>query len=262
MEKVFHPYHIVNISPWPLVAGIALMSIIISLVKIFIFFDFNTFKMAFILMFLVVFGWWRDVVRERTFQGYHSRMVVRGLIWGMVIFIVREILFFISFFWSFFHSSLNPVFELGGIWPPIGVDPLNAFQVPLLNTIILLASGVRVTWAHQALLGEKIMEAKFSLILTWMLGIYFLFLQFIEYSIRRFGIRDSIFGRTFFMATGFHGFHVIVGTFFLIIIWMRVKKSHFRSSHHFGFECSAWYWHFVDVVWLFLFSVVYWWGSL
>lgn len=180
---------------------------------------------------------------------------------GIILFIVREIFFFLSFFWAFFHSRLSPVIYLGGIWPPCGIESLNAFQVPLLNTVILLASGVRVTWAHQTLLGENFLATRVSLIVTWGLGIYFLFLQWIEYRISIFRISDSVYGRTFFIATGFHGFHVIVGTLFLIIIWQRVGFVHFRSSHHLGFEFAAWYWHFVDVVWLFLFSVVYWWGA-
>lgn len=251
----------VRISPWPLLAGIAVISRVIGLVKIFIFFETDLLKISLIFLLMVALGWWRDVVRERTFQGSHSRLVVSGLILGIILFIVREIFFFLSFFWAFFHSRLNPVIELGGAWPPIGVEPLNAFQVPLLNTIILLASGVSVTWAHQALLCEKINKAKISLMVTWIMGIYFLFLQGVEYRIRRFRIRDSIFGSSFFIATGFHGFHVIIGTLFLFIIWLRVKNIHFRRAHHFGFECAAWYWHFVDVVWLFLFSVVYWWGS-
>nr|QNV12047.1 cytochrome c oxidase subunit III [Linyphia triangularis] len=261
MEKFFHPYHMVNMSPWPLMAGFAILTSVIGLIKMFIFMEVDLLKLSFIFLFMVVLAWWRDVVRESTFQGYHSSLVVSGLMLGMILFIVSEIFFFLSFFWAFFHSSLNPVIELGGVWPPMGVDPLNAFQVPLLNTIILLGSGVSVTWAHQALLMENLSKAKISLMLTWLLGLYFLFLQWVEYSMSSFSISDSIFGSSFFMATGFHGFHVIVGTFFLFVMWMRVKKNHFSSSHHFGFECAAWYWHFVDVVWLFLFSVVYWWGS-
>lgn len=262
MEKFFHPYHMVNMSPWPLMVGVAVLSGIVGLIKIFIFLENNLLLYSFIFLIFVIFGWWRDVLREGTFQGLHSRIVVSGLIWGIILFIVREVFFFLSFFWAFFHSSLNPVYELGGVWPPIGISPLNAFQVPLLNTIILLASGVRVTWGHQALLREKINGSKVSLGITWILGVYFLALQGLEYRISRFRIRDSIFGRSFFIATGFHGFHVIIGTFFLFVIWLRLNKYHFRSSHHLGFECAAWYWHFVDVVWLFLFSVVYWWGSL
>lgn len=216
---------------------------------------------SFFIVLIVVICWWRDVVRERTFQGSHSRNVLRGLIIGIILFIVSEVFFFLSFFWAFFHSRLNPTVELGVIWPPQGIKAFRPFQVPLLNTVILLASGVSVTWAHQSILNENWQGANYSLIITWILGVYFLALQGFEYYIAEFNISDRVFGSVFFMATGFHGFHVIVGRLFLFVIWVRVIKKHFRRGHHFGFECAAWYWHFVDVVWLFLFSVVYWWGT-
>lgn len=216
---------------------------------------------SFIFVLLISTLWWRDVIRERTFQGLHSRLVLRGLIVGIILFIVSEIFFFISFFWAFFHSRLSPTIEVGHRWPPSGIFPFNPFQIPLLNTIILLSSGVSVTWAHQLILRNNWSDAKKALIITWLLGLYFLILQGFEYYIASFGISDSVYGSTFFMATGFHGFHVIVGTIFLFIIWLRIISLHFSNSHHFGFEAAAWYWHFVDVVWLFLFSVVYWWGT-
>lgn len=261
MEKHYHPYHIVNISPWPLFIGIRILSFMLGIVKIFIYMKYDLLIIRFILRLTISILWWRDVVRERTYLGYHSRVVLRGLILGIILFIVREVFFFISFFWSFFHSRLRPTIEIGSFWPPTGVETLNAFQVPLLNTVILLTSGVRVTLCHQAILNENWVIAKNSLLATWLLGIYFLILQGFEYIETLFGIRDSVFGSTFFIATGFHGFHVIVGTLFLIVIWIRITKIHFSRRHHFGFEAAAWYWHFVDVVWLFLFSVVYWWGS-
>lgn len=261
MEKVFHPYHIVIISPWPLLIRIRILSIIIGIVKIFIFVEYNLLFLGFFVSLLISILWWRDVIRERRFIGYHSREVLRGLILGIILFIIREVFFFISFFWSFFHSRLNPVIEIGRNWPPVGIFTLNPFQVPLLNTVILLTSGIRITLCHQAIVNEKWNIAKNSLIITWILGIYFLFLQGIEYNETEFRIRDSVFGSVFFISTGFHGFHVIVGTIFLIVIWYRIMKHHFRIRHHFGFEAAAWYWHFVDVVWLFLFSVIYWWGS-
>lgn len=261
MEKIYHPFHIVRISPWPLLIGFGVLRGVVGLVKIFTFLSYDLFLFSFFIVVLVSFGWWRDVIRERTYQGFHSREVLRGLILGMILFIVREVFFFLSFFWAFFHSRLNPTIELGVVWPPRGIYPLNPFQVPLLNTVILLASGVSVTWAHQCILGENWKGARYSLILTWIFGVYFLSLQGFEYYMAEFRIRDSVFGSVFFIATGFHGFHVIVGSLFLFVIWIRLFKQHFRRSHHFGFECAAWYWHFVDVVWLFLFSVVYWWGT-
>lgn len=261
MRKVFHPFHIVTISPWPLITGLRVFILIVGMIKIFIFVEYDLVVLGFLITLLVSVLWWRDVIRERTYLGYHSREVLRGLILGIILFIVREVFFFISFFWAFFHSRLRPSLEIGMEWPPVGIMTLNPFQVPLLNTVILLTSGVRITLCHQAILNENWVMAKSSLIITWLLGLYFLILQLFEYMETSFRIRDSVFGSVFFMATGFHGFHVIVGTLFLIVIWSRLMRSHFRGGHHFGFEAAAWYWHFVDVVWLFLFSVVYWWGS-
>nr|YP_010219071.1 cytochrome c oxidase subunit III [Phoneutria boliviensis]UBY46224.1 cytochrome c oxidase subunit III [Phoneutria boliviensis] len=261
MGKHFHSYHMVNMSPWPLLSGFGALVMVTGLISLFMFCESDLLFSSLFLMVVVAMLWWRDVTRESTFQGYHSSVVLSGLMVGMVLFIVSEVFFFFSFFWAFFHSSLSPTVELGSQWPPCGVIPFNPFQVPLLNTVILLASGISVTWSHQMILKESWDKVKSSLMLTWMLGIYFLMLQGFEYYMSTFMISDSVFGSTFFMATGFHGFHVIVGTVFLFIIWVRSLGMHFSSSHHFGFEAAAWYWHFVDVVWLFLFSVVYWWGT-
>lgn len=261
MEKIYHPYHIVNVSPWPLIVGLRAFGIVIGIIKIFIFCEIDLLFVSLVFVIIISAVWWRDVVRERTFQGYHSRVVLSGLILGIILFIIREIFFFLSFFWGFFHSRLSPRIELGSVWPPYGIYSFNPFQVPLLNTMVLLSSGVTITWCHQLIINNNIMLAKTSLILTWILGVYFLILQGFEYYIASFRISDSVFGSAFFIATGFHGFHVIVGTLFLIIIWIRIICNHFSYSHHFGFEAAAWYWHFVDVVWLFLFSVIYWWGT-
>lgn len=260
MIKVFHIYHIVNISPWPFLIGFSALRVVLGLVKIFIIKNIISFIARICCTIFIFFLWEKDVVRERTFQGNHCRRVVEGLIYGIILFIVREIFFFLSFFWAFFHSSLNPVVDLGSDWPPIGISPLNPFRVPLLNTVVLLASGVSITFCHQRILNQDWNKIVTSLIVTWALGLYFLTLQYFEYKIAGFRISDSVFGSVFFISTGFHGFHVMVGTGFLLIIFIRGIKRHFRRSHHLGFECAAWYWHFVDVVWLFLFSVVYWWG--
>lgn len=261
MEKFFHPYHIVNISPWPLLVGFGTLRRVIGIIKMFSYFELDLLFISLLLIIIMVLVWWRDVIRERTYQGLHSRVVLRGLIAGIILFIVSEVFFFISFFWAFFHSRLRPTLELGSFWPPCGIFPFNPFQVPLLNTVILLASGVTVTLAHQFILNNNWEGVKNTLILTWLLGLYFLILQGFEYYTASFRISDSVYGSTFFMATGFHGFHVIVGTLFLIIIWVRSINNQLTNSHHFGFEAAAWYWHFVDVVWLFLFSVIYWWGT-
>ena len=214
------------------------------------------------LLMLVIIQWWRDISREGAIQGLHTSIVELGLRWGMALFIVSEVFFFLRFFWAFFHRRLAPNVEVGSLWPPYGIKVFNPFQVPLLNTIILISSGVRVTWAHHALIGGNFTQTTQGLLVTVLLGLYFTFLQGIEYYEARFTFADRVYGSTFFIATGFHGLHVIVGTLFLIVVLGRHLNHHFRASHHFGFEAAAWYWHFVDVVWLFLYLVIYWWGGL
>lgn len=215
-----------------------------------------------VLVVLLMIIWWRDVIREATFEGHHTLVVQKGLRYGMLLFIVSEIMFFFAFFWAFFHSSLAPTIEIGSIWPPEGIHPFNPKEIPLLNTIILLTSGATVTWAHHSILLGKKFEAVYGLIATVLLAILFTALQAFEYSEAAFNISDGIYGSTFFMATGFHGFHVIIGTLFLTVCLFRLINNHFTILHHFGFEAAAWYWHFVDVVWLFLFVSIYWWGTL
>ena len=179
-----------------------------------------------------------------------------------MLFILSEVFFFISFFWAFYDSSLVPTIELGMVWPPKSVTPLSVYSVPLLNTIILLSSGITVTWAHHALINNFFNKTVVSLFLTVVLGVYFLFMQWLEYNEAMFSIADGVYGRTFFMATGFHGMHVIVGTTFLFYVFLALVSGKLLYNHHFSFEAAAWYWHFVDVVWLILFISVYWWGSL
>ncbi len=206
--------------------------------------------------------WWRDVIREATFEGHHTKAVQVGLRYGMILFIVSEVMFFFAFFWAYFHSSLAPTVEIGSIWPPEAIHPFNPWEVPLLNTIILLSSGATVTWAHHAITTGLRFQAIYALILTIFLAVIFTALQAFEYNEAAFNISDGIYGSSFYLATGFHGFHVIIGTLFLTVCLFRVIKYHFTKTHHFGFEAAAWYWHFVDVVWLFLFVAIYWWGTL
>jgi len=209
---------------------------------------------------MTILQWWRDVVREGALQGMHTRNVEDGLRLGMILFILSEVFFFVSFFWAYFHSSLRPRVDVGSVWPPAGIITINPFEVPLLNTTLLLSSGATITWAHISIQNDDWYEANIRIVLSFSLGFLFSYLQGLEYLNARFSIADSIYGRTFFVATGFHGVHVVIGTSFIIVMWIRHIDSHFSSTHHFGFEASAWYWHFVDVVWLFLFLCVYWWG--
>nr|AXS65885.1 cytochrome c oxidase subunit 3 [Bostrichoidea sp. 4 KM-2017] len=261
MSNKNHPYHLVDYSPWPILGALSAMIIMTGLIMWFHLFNNKLFLFGMIVTMMIMYQWWRDITREGTFQGHHSYLVTMGLRWGMILFIISEILFFISFFWSFFHSSLSPTIEIGLNWPPKGITPFNPTQIPLLNTLILLTSGITVTWAHHSIMENNYKQSIQSLILTVLLGIYFTMLQAYEYLESPFTMADSVYGSSFFMATGFHGIHVIIGTTFLLVCLIRLMKNHFSPIHHFGFEAAAWYWHFVDVVWLFLYISIYWWGS-
>jgi heme/copper-type cytochrome/quinol oxidase subunit 3 len=204
-----------------------------------------------------MFFWWRDIIREAEYQGHHTPIVQIGMRYGMMLFISSEVMFFVAFFWAFFDRALFPA---GGVWPPEGVITFDPFDLPLINTLVLLLSGCTVTWAHHALIHNDRKDFMLGLSLTIGLGALFTMLQAFEYSHAPFGFTDGIYPSVFFMATGFHGFHVIIGTLFLAVCLFRGWKGHFTSKHHFGFEAAAWYWHFVDVVWLFLFVAIYIWG--
>nr|WGO58008.1 cytochrome c oxidase subunit III [Rhabdoblatta densimaculata] len=256
-----HPFHLVDKSPWPLTGALGALIMMTGLIKWFHLYNNQLMLIGMLIMILTMIQWWRDIVREGTYQGLHTNFVTKGLRWGMILFIISEVFFFISFFWAFFHSSLSPTIEIGSLWPPMGIEPFNPLQIPLLNTAILLSSGVTVTWAHHGLLENNYSQALQGLFLTVILGFYFTALQAYEYLESPFTIADSVYGSTFFMATGFHGLHVIIGTTFLLTCLLRHLYLHFSSFHHFGFEAAAWYWHFVDVVWLFLYISIYWWGS-
>ena len=254
-----HPYHLVNISPWPFTCACGVFIICSGGVRRIHNYGGHLLAIGVLILSITLSLWWRDVTREATFQGKHTRKVVEGLRIGMLLFICREICFFFSFFWSFFHSSLSPGVEISS-WPPTGVTSINPFEVPLLNTVVLLASGATITWSHRALLNSNRAEALGSLILTLFLGFFFTLLQRFEYYYCPFSISDSVFGSTFYVATGFHGLHVAIGSFFILVMLFRHSLSHFTKLRHFGFEASAWYWHFVDVVWLLLYTCIYWWG--
>ncbi len=258
-----HSFHLVDPSPWPILGSFsALMCTFGGVLYMHGYIGGDSLlNLGFISLLLVMFGWWRDIVREATFEGQHTRTVQTGLRMGMILFIVSEIMFFVAFFWAFFHSSLNPSPFIGGVWPPAGLEVLNPWEIPLLNTVILLSSGATVTWAHHAIVYGSRRQALIALFFTLVLAVIFTALQGLEYVHAPFTMSDGIYGSTFYMATGFHGFHVFVGTCFLAVCTIRLFYHHFTRQHHFGFEAAAWYWHFVDVVWLFLFISIYWWGG-
>nr|WNH21703.1 cytochrome c oxidase subunit III [Aulostomus maculatus] len=261
MTHQTHPYHMVDPSPWPLTGAAGAFLMTSGLAAWFHSQSTLLLATGTAILLLTMYQWWRDIIREGTYLGHHTPPVQKGLRYGMILFITSEVFFFLGFFWAFYHSSLAPTPELGGAWPPTGISPLDPMEVPLLNTAVLLASGVTVTWAHHSLIEQNRRQAIHALALTILLGFYFTFLQALEYHEAPFTIADGVYGSTFFVATGFHGLHVIIGSTFLAICLYRQIKYHFTSQHHFGFEAAAWYWHFVDVVWLFLYASIYWWGS-
>ena len=262
--KTKHSWHLVDPSPWPLVAslgGFTMTSGGVLYMHNYIGGKNLLLTGVFIILY-VMFTWWRDIIREATFEEQHTFSVQRGMRLGMILFIVSEIMFFFAFFWAFFHSSLSPVYNIGGVWPPEAITVIPTFGIPLTNTFLLLSSGATVTWAHHAIMVRAKKQSLISLILTLILSILFTILQALEYLDAPFTISDSVYGSCFFMTTGFHGFHVFIGTIFLFVSLLRIVLNHFTSTHHFGFEAAAWYWHFVDVVWLFLFVTVYWWSGV
>ena len=263
LNKQLHGYHLVDPSPWPLIAAFSALSTTFGGVLYMHGYQggYSLMCLGFLMVLFMMGVWWRDVIREAMYEGQHTDIVQKGIRMGMLLFIVSEIMFFFAFFWGFFHVSFNPSIVLGGQWPPVFLTTLDPWKIPLLNTIILLTSGCTITICHNAIIAGWRNFSIFSLLLTIVLAIIFTKLQEVEYVTAPFGISDSVYGACFFLTTGFHGFHVFVGTCFLTVCLIRIFVSQFTKQHHFGFEAAAWYWHFVDVVWLFLFVTIYWWGS-
>jgi cytochrome c oxidase subunit 3 len=259
-----HDYHLVDPDPWPLIGAFSALALTGGAVM---YFHDNPYgvpvMIAGLAMVLVtMFSWWANTIRE-AHRGDHTPVVQLHLRYGMILFIASEVMFFLAWFWAFYSAALFPsaVDAVGGVWPPKGIEVLDPWGFPLLNTLILLCSGTTVTWAHHSLLQGNRDGLRLGLLLTILLGLLFTSIQAYEYVHAPFDFKGNIYGATFFMATGFHGFHVIVGTIFLIVCLLRANKGHFTPRQHFGFEAAAWYWHFVDVVWLFLFVSIYIWGG-
>ena len=258
-----HAFHMVDLSPWPLVTSFALLTLTTSAVGYFHGIELGGYAVATSLISVVgaMILWFRDVSGEGSLGGFHTFAVQRSLNYGVLLFIVSEVFFFVSIFWAFLHSALSPTVELGNQWPPAGINPLNPFEVPLLNTLILLSSGASLTYAHHALIQGNRKVTIVGFVITLLLAVTFTGFQALEYHEAPFTIADGIYGTTFFFGTGFHGLHVIVGTIFLAVAFFRVLNYSLTDHHHLGFEAGALYWHFVDVVWLFLWVSIYWWGS-
>lgn len=258
----FNPFHLVTRRPWPLMSSIQIYRlIIITIFNNYIKTTKNINFISTIFLIAISFKWWKNINREANKEGLHIKKTIKGIKIGILLFILSEIIFFARFFWSYFHSRIRPNVEIGQIWPPIEVKTFNPINVPLLNTIILVRSGFSITISHHLLIENKYKNRKNILILTFLLGFYFSLLQIIEYKQAEFCINDSAYGTIFFIATGFHGVHVLIGSSFIFIITISIKKILITKKHHIGFEIAAWYWHFVDIVWLFLYLSIYWWGK-
>lgn len=243
-------FHIVDHSPWPLYISICLVTLILS----------NNPLVSIITLLFIMFVWFRDILRESK-QGVHTIIVQKGLVLGYILFLVTEIMLFFSFFWSYFHSSLSPAISLGLIWPPVGLSAIQFTSIPLLGSLLLLSSGFFVTLSHHAFLASNKSLCLTHGIITILLGSAFAALQFTEYLGSTFTISDSVFGSVFYMTTGLHGIHVIIGIIFLFISFARIYLDHLTLEHHLGFEFAIFYYHLVDIIWLFVFITFYWWGS-
>ena len=269
-SEVHHSYHLVDPSPWPIVASISLF--LATFGAVLALNDMGPWIMAIGAagLFYTVYVWWRDVVVE-AHGGFHTPVVQLHMRYGMVLFIASEVMFFLAWFWAYFNAMAYPVpqdpvtgewltrFGTEGVmqWPPVGVQTFDPWHLPFINTLILLLSGTTVTWAHHALREGDRTGLRNGLFCTVALGALFTAVQIFEYSHAAFGFSDGIYSSTFFMATGFHGMHVLIGTIFLVVCLFRAMAGHFTAEQHFGFEAAAWYWHFVDVVWIFLFFCIY-----
>lgn len=271
-----HPYHIVRPSIWPLLSalagGVFATGTVMYMHDVHLFADpannvegfsvgLNGVYVGILSILIVMFGWWKEVVYEATTEKVHTPIAMVGMRYGMSLFIASEVMFFVAFFWAYFSAAFFPNEQIGFVWPPETIHTIDPYDLPLMMTLILLLSGCTVTWAHHAIVENKQKDFILALGMTVFLGVFFLGFQVYEYAHAHFKFTDGIYASAFFMATGFHGFHVLVGTIFLFVCWVRARKGHFTPKGHFGFEAAAWYWHFVDVVWLFLFISIYWWGT-
>lgn len=254
-----HAFHIVDVSPWPIFMGFSALFFALNLLFFMHGVNFTGFDLflSFLLLLLILFLWFFDIVQEATFFGHHTLVVRRGLRYGVYFFFVSEVLLFFGFFWAFFHASWDPSIFIGGIWPPMEVNSIPAQEFPLFNTVLLISSGLSVTWAHRAIALGSYTMAIDSFIITILYGALFLFLQGSEYFEAAFDFSDSVYASVFYVLTGLHGTHVFIGVTFLFVCFLRLIFRHFLVLHYLGFVVAIWYWHFVDVVWVILFLTVY-----
>jgi len=256
-----HLYHLVDYSPWPLFVSVGAifftMYIVLTTERLVLSSIFVYLNLA--ILIICAYKWWGDVIKEATYQGKHTLVVKRSIWLGFLLFMVSEVMVFFLFFWGYFHYSLTTIYEIGYYWPGIGVTTVKTFRLPLLNTYLLLFSGVTLTIAHQAVIIGNLKMAKISLAVTIVLGLIFEILQVIEYKLTPYFLTDFVFGTMFYFLTGLHGLHVLIGIIFLTVCLIRLVQGQLIRESHLGFEFAIWYWHFVDVVWVILFFIVYWW---
>jgi len=274
-----HPFHLVAPSSLPFLLSFSALGLVLAAISfmhsgVYVTFSGITLLAVFVVLTVYLMAvWWLNVVKE-SYSGYHTVRVQKGLKLGFILFIVSEVMFFFGFFWAFFHSSLSPAIEIGSIWPPSGIKAFDPMTFPFLNTIVPLLSGLSITYTHFYMMLNQYKLAREGFIVTLALALLFTYVQFDEFYYAPFAISDGIFGSCFYMITGLHGFHVIIGTIFIFVCYLRYKlptistspQGHtfyvFTTKTFLGFEFASWYWHFVDVVWLYVYTFIYWWGSL
>jgi len=261
-HSVSHPFHLVAPSPWPLAAAAAALVLVVGLLNLM--HDGRTWALApgALALAVVLVAWWRDVVREGRRDHAHTAPVRRGLRLGMALFITSEVMFFVGFFWAYFHNALHVSPVIANQWPPPGVEAIDAFGLPLFNTVLLVGSGVVLMGGRGGLMAGDRRRMLAGLLLAPLMGLAFVVLQAVEYGHAAFAFRSGVYASTFYMATGFHGFHVLVGAVMLLVMFLRARRGQFSPEHHVGLEAAEWYWHFVDVVWLFLYTFFYVWVGL
>nr|YP_010180064.1 cytochrome c oxidase subunit 3 [Saprochaete ingens]QUX32910.1 cytochrome c oxidase subunit 3 [Magnusiomyces ingens]QUX32932.1 cytochrome c oxidase subunit 3 [Saprochaete ingens] len=258
-----HPFHLVENSPWPILTSFSMFGLAMNTALTSHGYIGNSWwvMLSMINVTYMLFLWFRDIISEGTYLGNHTLAVRNGMNLGFMLFMVSECMFFLGMFWAFGHSALNPTVELGGVWPPLGMEAIGPTELPLLNTMLLLSSGATLTYSHHYLINGNRWHALFGLFITVLLAVMFMMCQYIEYTTASFTMSDGVFGSVFYLGTGFHGFHVLMGMIMLSISYWRMWNYHSTNNHHLGFHTSVLYYHFVDVVWLILFMLVYWWGS-
>jgi len=258
-----HLFHIVQPSPWPILIAIGAFLLTSGLAFYMhrILYGGYILLSGLLLLAIVAFNWFKDIINESTFLGYHTLVVRKGLKIGFILFLASEVMLFLGFFWAFFHSSICPSVEFSSVWPPSGIQTIVKLHYPLLNTLILIVSGFSVTWVHKGIATGSFKETIDAFIVTIFLGLLFISLQIYEYKEASFNITDGVYSSTFYMLTGLHGLHVIVGVFFLVVCFIRLLRNHFLTNHYLGLVFAIWYWHFVDIIWIALYIFLYCWGN-